>query len=63
MGQVHMKSDQKVKRRMADDELQRRHFQQWDTFWGRPGYGAPRQAGPQKENLMRSLHYPAQKAS
>ena len=36
-----------------------RHFQQWDTFWGKPGYGAPREGKyTQKENLMKILHYP-----
>ena len=32
----------------------------WDKFWGRPGYGAPRQSGQNKENLMKMLHYPKQ---
>ena len=45
----------------ADEQAQAQHFQAWDTFWGRPGYGAPRQAGgAHKENLMKMLHYPAQ---
>ena len=61
---LHPRKDQTQKRRQADDELQRQHFQQWDTFWGRPGFGAPTERGAQKENLMRNLHYPtAQKAS
>ena len=38
-------------------EEQRRHFQSWESFWGRPGYGAPREL-TQKENLMKMLHYP-----
>jgi len=41
---------------------QMRHFENWETFWGRPGYGAPRAGkGSQKENLMKILHFPAQK--
>ena len=45
----------------AEDQAQADHFQAWDKFWGRPGYGAPRQAGvAHKENLMKMLHYPAQ---
>lgn len=35
-------------------------LQVWDKFWGRPGYGAPRQSGQNKENLMKMLHYPKQ---
>ena len=45
------------KTRRDDQEEQRRHFQSWESFWGRPGYGAPR-ANTQKENLMKILHYP-----
>lgn len=45
-------------------EEQKKHFENWETFWGRPGYGAPRAGkGPQKENLMRILHYPTQKVN
>ncbi|XP_071746149.1 uncharacterized protein [Lepeophtheirus salmonis] len=41
-----------------DEEQQKRHFESWETFWGRPGYGAPKDGrGPQKENLMKLLHY------
>jgi len=42
-----------------EEEQQRQHFAHWDTYWGRPGYGAPKPQGPQKENLMKILHYPA----
>ena len=45
---------------MEDDAAQAEHFQVWDKFWGRPGYGAPRQTGQHKENLMKMLHYPKQ---
>ena len=30
--------------------------QSWDTFWGRPGYGAPRDS-TQRENLMKNLYF------
>ena len=45
---------------MEEDAAQAEHFQVWDRFWGRPGYGAPRQSGQNKENLMKMLHYPKQ---
>ncbi|CAB4067773.1 unnamed protein product [Lepeophtheirus salmonis] len=45
-------------RKKNDEEQQKRHFESWETFWGRPGYGAPKDGrGPQKENLMKLLHY------
>ena len=57
--QVSTRQNIKDQKQKADSEQQRLHFQQWDTFWGRPGYGAPREGrGPQKENLMKILHYP-----
>lgn len=28
----------------------RKHFENWDTFWGRPGHGAPKSVKV-KENL------------
>ena len=46
--------------KVEDDAAQAEHFQVWDKFWGRPGYGAPRQTGQHKENLMKMLHYPKQ---
>lgn len=52
---------QEAKHRM-EEEQQMRHFQHWDTYWGRPGYGAPKPQGPQKENLMKILHYPTSKS-
>lgn len=62
LDQVNKKHQNRMQRQRDDDELQQRHFQSWDTFWGRPGYGAPREGkGTQKENLMKMLHYPAQK--
>lgn len=46
--------------KVEEDAAQAEHFQVWDRFWGRPGYGAPRQSGQNKENLMKMLHYPKQ---
>ena len=42
--------------RMMEEEQQSQHFQQWDTFWGRPGYGAPRDS-ILKENLIKNLYF------
>jgi hypothetical protein len=45
-------------------EEQKKHFENWETFWGRSGHGAPQTGkGPHKENLMRILHYPTQKVT
>lgn len=33
----------------------RKHFENWDTFWGRPGHGAPRPIKV-KENLEYILY-------
>ena len=41
-----------------EEQQQKQHFESWETFWGRPGNGAPRDSS-QKENLMKMLHYPA----
>lgn len=60
--QVNQKSQTQYAKAKMDEEQQMRHFQHWDTYWGRPGYGAPRQQGPQKENLMKILHYPQSKS-
>ncbi|XP_023341487.1 uncharacterized protein LOC111711377 [Eurytemora carolleeae] len=59
-GQVSEKMDSSLRTRELDDEQQRRHYESWDSFWGRPGYGAPRgqQGHNNKENLMKMLHYP-----
>ena len=35
----------KVERMKSDVSEQQRHFEAWDGFWGRPGYGAPKQQG------------------
>ena len=60
--QVDAKYHIKSAKSHMEEEQQRQHFQQWDTYWGRPGYGAPKPNGPQKENLMKILHYPASKS-
>jgi len=57
--QVVSKAQTSTAKARMDEEQQRQHFQHWDTYWGRPGYGAPKAHGPQKENLMKILHYPA----
>ena len=56
-GQVDEKKDMGCKGKVMDEQQQKEHFQSWETFWGRPGYGAPRDSA-QKENLMKMLHYP-----
>ena len=55
--QVSEKLDYTHRNREFDEEQQKRHFESWETFWGRPGYGAPRGV-VQKGNLMKMLHYP-----
>ena len=58
------KQDYNRHNREYDEEQQKQHFQSWETFWGRPGYGAPREVprpniydddceycGDQKQNL------------
>ena len=55
--QVADKQDYNRHSREYDEEQQKQHFQSWETFWGRPGYGAPREV-VQKGNLMKMLHYP-----
>ena len=42
MMQVREKYENIIQKREADEEEQKRHFQSWETYWGRPGYGAPR---------------------
>ena len=42
--------------RQQEEEQQSQHFQQWDSFWGRPGYGAPRDS-ILKENLIKNLYF------
>ena len=37
------KQDYNRHNREYDEEQQKQHFQSWETFWGRPGYGAPRE--------------------
>ena len=56
MGQVVEKSEIGVRDREREQAQQSQHFQSWDTFWGRPGYGAPRD-NTYRENLMKNLYY------
>ena len=41
--EVADKLDYNRHNREYDEEQQKQHFQSWETFWGRPGYGAPRE--------------------
>ena len=56
-GQVEERQGLLAEGREIDDLQQRQHFQSWETFWGRPGRGAPRD-NTNKENLLAMLHYP-----
>jgi len=56
-GQVSEKQNIGARGRQIDEQQQKQHFESWETFWGRPGNGAPRDSS-QKENLMKMLHYP-----
>jgi len=56
--QVVTKHEVNNHKQKMDAEQQRQHFSQMDTYWGRPGYGAPKPHGIQKENLMKTLYYP-----
>ena len=57
-GQVQERQGLLAEGREIDDMQQRQHFQSWQTFWGRPGCGAPRDT-INKENLLAMLHYPS----
>ena len=63
-GQVEEKRNAGTAGKEEEDQAQAQHFRAWDNFWGRPGYGAPRQEQgntvAHKENLMKMLHYPQQ---
>ena len=56
LGQVVEKIETGQRVRMMEEEQQSQHFQQWDSFWGRPGYGAPRDS-ILKENLIKNLYF------
>jgi len=55
-GQVSEKLTLGARGREMEDVQQKQHFESWESFWGRPGNGAPRDS-VQKENLMKMLHY------
>eukprot|EP00090_Calanus_glacialis_P021912 TRINITY_DN33788_c0_g1_i1.p1 TRINITY_DN33788_c0_g1~~TRINITY_DN33788_c0_g1_i1.p1 ORF type:complete len:454 (+),score=113.33 TRINITY_DN33788_c0_g1_i1:334-1695(+) len=57
-GQVSEKQNIGARGRQIDEQQQKQHFESWETFWGRPGNGAPIRDSSQKENLMKMLHYP-----
>ncbi len=40
--EVSEKQEGIMHRREADEEEQKRHYQSWETYWGRPGHGASR---------------------
>ena len=42
MSQVVERREGEAREREVNQAQQEKHFQSWDTFWGRPGYGAPR---------------------
>ena len=56
LGQVVEKLETGVRDKEREVAQQSQHFQSWDTFWGRPGYGAPRDS-TQRENLMKNLYF------
>ena len=56
-GQVAEKANIGQLGRKMDDQQQRQHFQSWESYWGRPGHGAPRDKS-HKENLIKMLHFP-----
>lgn len=56
--QVVTKHEVKGHKLKQDEEQSRAHYSQMDTYWGRPGYGAPKGPNIQKENLMKTLYYP-----
>jgi len=55
-GQVAEKANIGQLGRKMDDQQQRQHFQSWESYWGRPGNGAPRDKS-HKENLIKMLHF------
>ena len=57
-GQVAEKENLGQIGKKIDDQQQRKHFESWESYWGRPGNGAPRNVA-HKENLIKMLHFPA----
>ena len=56
-GQVAEKQNLGELGKKIDDQQQRKHFECWESYWGRPGNGAPRNVA-NKENLIKMLHFP-----
>ena len=56
-GQVAEKQNLGELGKKIDDQQQRKHFESWESYWGRPGNGAPRNIA-HKENLIKMLHFP-----
>ena len=56
-GQVAEKENLGQIGKKIDDQQQRKHFESWESYWGRPGNGAPRNVA-HKENLIKMLHFP-----
>ena len=64
LDQVQSKMAGQMEKRKLDDDRMQTHFEHFDGYWGRPGCGAPWEGrGPQKENLMKILHYPTTKVN
>ena len=55
-GQVVARRAGEEREREVEQVQQQQHFQSWDSFWGRPGYGAPRDQ-TYRENLMKNLYF------
>ena len=54
--QVTARDATKVELMKSDVSEQQRHFEAWDGFWGRPGYGAPKQQGQTQVKPSFFLH-------
>nr|XP_024219990.1 uncharacterized protein LOC106685845 [Halyomorpha halys] len=55
--QVNMKRGQVKAEKEEDVKTAQRHFETWNSLWGRPGHGAPRAGGAKgKGNLGRMLY-------
>ncbi|ERL87025.1 uncharacterized protein LOC109539296 [Dendroctonus ponderosae] len=54
--QMVNKRQQVQKLKSVEEETSRRHFSTWESFWGKPGHGAPRSAV--KKGSIERLLYP-----